>query len=121
MNDTSLQINRLHQMAMDLVDQALLARQRGDLTVSFQYVKSAFLKEQEAANLIAPNVELEPSRSVLHRSAAALAVECSEFREAERLIGRALAGNPPPDIADELRDLLLEEVYSQRQAIGDRI
>jgi PemK-like, MazF-like toxin of type II toxin-antitoxin system len=44
-----------------------------------------------------------------------LALECSELREAERLIDRALAGNPPADIADKLRDLLLEEVYSQRQ------
>ncbi|MDX2099560.1 MAG: hypothetical protein SFW36_17415 [Leptolyngbyaceae cyanobacterium bins.59] len=34
------------------------------------------------------------------------------------MIGRALAGNPPEDIADELRDLLLEEVYSHRQPIG---
>ena len=55
---------------------------------------------------------------MLHRSAATLAVECGELRYAERLIGRALAGNPPEDIADELRDLLLEEVYSRRQAIG---
>jgi hypothetical protein len=46
-----------------------------------------------------------------------LAVECFQLREAERLIGRALAENPPPDIADELRDLLLDAVYSQRQAI----
>jgi hypothetical protein len=61
---------------------------------------------------------LEPTHSVLHRSAAVLALECSELREAERLIGRALAGNPPVDIANELRDLLLEEVYPQRQPIG---
>ncbi|NJM77199.1 MAG: hypothetical protein HC852_17215 [Acaryochloridaceae cyanobacterium RU_4_10] len=47
-----------------------------------------------------------------------MGLECSELREAERLIGRALSGNPPMDIANELRDLLLEEVYSQRQAIG---
>jgi hypothetical protein len=33
------------------------------------------------------------------------------------LIGRALSGNPPADIADELRDLLLSAVYSR--AIGD--
>jgi hypothetical protein len=42
----------------------------------------------------------------------------SELREAERLIDRVLAGNPPADIANELRNLLLEEVYSQRQEIG---
>ena len=62
--------------------------------------------------------DLEPTRSVLHRSAATLAVECSELREAEKLIGRALAGNPPDDIANELRDLLLEKIYSRRQVIG---
>jgi hypothetical protein len=55
---------------------------------------------------------------LLHRSAALLAIDCAELREAERLIARVLAGNPPDDIANELRDLLLEEVYSQRQAIG---
>jgi hypothetical protein len=56
---------------------------------------------------VADQFNLEPTRSVLHRSAAALALECSELREAERLIGRALAGNPPEEIANELRDLLL--------------
>jgi hypothetical protein len=66
---------------------------------------------------VADQLDFEPTRSVLHRSAASLAVECCQLREAERLIGRALAGNPPPDIADELRDLLLDAVYSQRQAI----
>jgi hypothetical protein len=54
---------------------------------------------------------------VLHRSAASLAVDCLQLREAERLIGRALAGNPPPDIDDELRDLLLDGVCLQQQAI----
>jgi hypothetical protein len=34
-----------------------------------------------------------------------------QLRVTERLIGRALAGNPPPDIADELWDLLLDGVY----------
>ncbi len=49
--------------------------------------------------------------------AAVLAIKCAELRDAKRLIGRALAGNPLDHIANELRDLLLEEIYSQRQAI----
>ena len=49
--------------------------------------------------------ESEPTRSVLHRSAASLAFRCGEYREAERLIARALLGNPPEEIADELRRL----------------
>jgi hypothetical protein len=111
-------LEALHQAAMGLVDQAVLARQRGDTEAALTFAREAFAKERAAADLVADQWDLEPTRSVLHRSAAALAVECHALRDAERLIGRALAGNPPVDIADELRDLLLEEVYSQRQAIG---
>ncbi|HAX88000.1 MAG TPA: hypothetical protein DCY91_17470 [Cyanobacteria bacterium UBA11370] len=111
-------VETLHREAMELVDQAVLARQRGDAEAILEFKRAAFAKERTAADLIANQLDLEPTRSVLHRSAAVLALECGELREAERLIGRALAGNPPDDIADELRDLLLEEIYSQRQAIG---
>ena len=109
----------LHREAMELVDQAANARQRGDTNIAKELTKAAFAQEQAAANLVANLLDLEPTRSVLHRSAAMLAVECSVLREAERLIGRALAGYPPSDIANELRDLLLEEIYSRRQAIGN--
>jgi hypothetical protein len=111
-------VETLHQEAMELVDQAVLARQRGDIQSVQTLSRAAFGKERAAADLVADRLDLEPTRSVLHRSAAVLALECSELREAERLIGRALAGNTPDDIANELRDLLLEEIYSQRQAIG---
>jgi hypothetical protein len=103
---------------MELVDQAVVARQRGEESASLELARLAFAKERAAADLVASQLDLEPTRSVLHRSAAVLAIECFELRQAERLIGRALAGNPPVDIANELRDLLLEEIYSQRQAIG---
>jgi len=111
-------VETLHREAMELVDQAVLARQRGDTIAKTTFTKAAFAQERAAADLVANLFDLEPTRSILHRSAAVLAVECSELREAERLIGRALAGNPPDDIANELRDLLIEEIYSHRQAIG---
>ncbi|HAA33297.1 MAG TPA: hypothetical protein DCE56_43210 [Cyanobacteria bacterium UBA8553] len=111
-------VEALHHEAMELVDRAVLARQCGDRDQVTALTKAAFAKERAAADLVANQLDFEPTRSVLHRSAAVLAIECAELREAERLIGRALAGNPPTDIADELRDLLIEEIYSQRQAIG---
>ncbi|MGA9381769.1 MAG: hypothetical protein WBV73_23655 [Phormidium sp.] len=110
-------VETLHREAMELVDQAVLARQRGDAEAVIALSRAAFTKERAAADLVADRFDLEPTRSVLHRSAAVLAIECGELRDAERLIGRALAGNPPDDITDELRDLLLEEIYSQREAI----
>ena len=111
-------VDMLHQEAMELVDQAVLARQRGDTEAAMRLSRAAFTNERAAADLVADQYDLEPTRSVLHRSAAVLAIECHELRDAERLIGRALAGTPPEAIANELRDLLLDEVYSQRQAIG---
>ena len=108
-------IETLHREAMELVDRAVLARQRGDAEAVIKLSRVAFAKERTAADLVANKFDLEPTRSILHRSAAVLALECAELRDAERLIGRALAGNPPHDIAEELRDLLVEEIYSQRQ------
>jgi len=98
---------------MELVDQAFLARLRGDTGRANDLVREAFDKERNAAVLVANDLKLEPTRSVLHRSAASLAMECGEIREAERLIGLALSGNPPDEIAGELRDLL-HQVYFHR-------
>ncbi len=50
-------------------------------------------------------LEAEPTRSVLFRSAAQLAFNYGEIREAEQLLSAALAGNPPGDILLELRTL----------------
>jgi hypothetical protein len=62
---------------------------------------------------------LEPTRSVLHRSAPTLALECGALRDAERLIAVALSGDPPAEIAEELRDLL-EQVYFGSKKGGRR-
>jgi hypothetical protein len=101
----------LHQRAMELTDRSVLARLSGDLERSKELLREAYLVERQAAYQIA--TDLEPSRSILLRSAASLALDCGEVREAERLISLALTANPPDEILDELRDLL-EQVYFQR-------
>ena len=50
----------------------------------------------------------EPTRSITFRSAASLAMQCGKYLEAEKLITQGLDGNPPADIAQELRDLYAE-------------
>ena len=99
------QIQTLHQQAMDLAENAFTAKLRGDRTQADQLLRQAFAKEAEAAALVTNNLDAEPTRSVLHRSAASLAIECGEFQTAERLIATALTGNPPKEIAEELRAL----------------
>ena len=66
-------------------------------------------------------MDAEPSRSILHRSAATLAIDCGELKAAERLIATALSGNPPEEIAEELKDLFIQinlRPYFQRKGIN---
>ncbi len=106
-------IRQLHNQAMDLAERAFVAKHEGHPERFLHLSREAFVLEAQAAGLVAGNLEAEPTRSVLHRSAATLAFDCGEFREAERLVSVALGGNPPVDIAEELRDLL-EQVYFAR-------
>jgi len=108
-----MEISKIHEMAMELADKAYIARLHGDLEAAERFTREAFEKEKEAALLLVDKCECEPTRSVLCRSAASLALESGEQREAERLIGFALSGAPPDEIAEELRDLL-EKVNFER-------
>jgi hypothetical protein len=101
-------VGEYHQRAMESANQALEARRRGDEAQARAHFLEALAHERRAAKMVAQGLAAEPTRSVLHRSAAALAVECGEIREAERLIAIALSGEPPEEIAAELRALWQE-------------
>lgn len=114
------QMQALHQEAMDLAEAAAVARLRGASEQAAQLTRQAFEREAQAAALVASTVDAEPTRSVLYRSAASLAIECGELQVAERLIATALTGNPPLEIAEELKDLFIEinlSQYLKRQGI----
>jgi hypothetical protein len=104
---------RDHDSAMAYAEQAQVARLRGDRDAAIALTRQAFDLERRAAAALQPHVGVEPTRSVLHRSAASLALECGQTREAEKLIAIGLSGDPPEDIAEELRDLL-EQVHFHR-------
>ena len=92
--------NDYHQEAMRLAEEALITKQE-----YLSLLRCAYSNAKAAADFIASEIDLEPTRSVLLRSAASLAIECGEFYEAKRLIQVGLSGNPPEEIADELLDL----------------
>ena len=110
MND---EINRLHDEAMNLAELATVAKVKGDIQQADELFHKAYDNEARAANLMIEVSSPEPTRSVLFRSAASLAIDCNELREAEKLIATGLSGNPPHEIAEELRDLF-EIVSFQR-------
>ncbi len=96
---------------MEIAERAYVARLKGDKEQAKNLSRQALDYESAAADLMA-YTSIEPTRSVLHRSAASLALNCDELRLAEKLIAIGLAGDPPEEIAHELRELLMQ-VFDQ--------
>ena len=104
-------VRELHNRAMTFVDQGLHERSRGDAERAIGLFRQALDNELAAIDNLSTQSGL--SWSVLHRSAATLALDCLDFRLAEKLASKALAGDPHPEIADELREVW-EQANSHR-------
>lgn len=98
----------LHSEAMDLAEKAMIARAHGKADAARKHLAEALNKEEQAARLAVKNAVPEPTRTILLKSAAHLAVDAGQLRLAEQLIGMALAGEPPEELADELRGVFEE-------------
>ena len=105
------QVKDFHDRAMDLSDRAFRERASGDVPASLRYFEQALQFELSAIAAMEASEGL--LWSILHRSAAALALDCGNFRESERMASAALAGEPPPEIVEEIRGFL-ERIYSRR-------
>ncbi len=98
-------LQELHTQAMDYAEKADFLKMQGKNDDALPLFKKSLQAEREAAYQAKTQNVGEPTESVLFRSAASLACSLKDFREAERLICMGLAGNPPHDIASELRSL----------------
>lgn len=101
----------LHELAMEFADLGFSRRRQRQGDQSLAYFRQALDCELAAIAQIGKSDKLV--WSILHRSAGTLALDCREFRQAEQITASALAGDPHPDIVEELRDLL-EQIYFQR-------
>lgn len=79
---------------------AVITRTHGDTATSRPRFQEALELPAEAAALIARHLDDEPLRNVLHRSAGSLALNCDEYRIAEKPLAVGLAGVPHSEIAD---------------------
>jgi hypothetical protein len=98
-------IKDLHQKAMNLAEEAFIAQRNGDDIRANELFSKSLSFEQQAAEQLPLNIESEPTRSILYRSAASLAYNCKEYELADRLIAIGLSGYPPVDIKEELKNL----------------
>lgn len=108
----------LHNEAMSLAQDAYMARETGQDEQALGLAARALELEVDAAEMIPLAPESEPTRSILYRSAASLAMQARQFERALRLAGQGLAGFPPPRVISEITDLIGEIQY---QANLDRL
>ena len=102
---------KIHREAMEWAEEGQFRLRSGDQPSAREAFRKAMELERAAA--FATDENLEPDRSVLFRSAGSLALDCEELRAAEQLLAMGLAGDPPEEIAEEIRDLL-EQVHFRR-------
>lgn len=103
-------MNDFHHQAIDYAVRGFMEQMQGDAETASCHFEQALQFELAAiAELTEP---IEPTHSVLHRSAGWMAYHSGQYRKAEQLAACALAQEPPSEIASELRDLL-KHVYAQ--------
>ena len=95
-----------HNKAMDFAERAFMVRVQGNTEESTKLFEKALENELAAISKLEAEGRIEPTYSVLHRSAGTLALDCNQPRKAEQIATKALAQDPPQEIADELRELL---------------
>ncbi len=97
---------QLHNQAMQLAEKAYLARLRGKRAQAEIYASEALRLEALAARALPPTPESEPTRSILFRSAAWLALQANRYDQALRLAQEGLSSSHlPPDLAQQLHEV----------------
>jgi hypothetical protein len=94
-----------HNIASNQMQLAIVAQAYGNIPESLRLFELAFEAEKQAALLLWSDFENEPTRSILFRSAATLALDCKKYSEAKRIVHMGLSGNPPEGMVDELLEV----------------
>lgn len=105
-------VRDLHHAAMAKAELGFAAKRQNNPENALRLFIEAYQLEFEAAQ----QATEEPTRSILYRSASTLALHAQHYREAERIAAFGLTGEPPTEIANELRDVMEQaRVYLQPQ------
>jgi hypothetical protein len=103
-------LDELHESAMTSYEESCAARRSGDEEGAITKLRHALSLEMRAAEMLGDKRDHEPSRSVLFRSSASLALQMNDPKLAQKLVLKALDGFPPREIADELGEIMDEAI-----------
>lgn len=99
-------VRKLHEKAMEYAHRAMIARDTGNFDDAISQAEIALDFEQQAAKLVPDGEKAEPTRSILYRGAASLALQCNRYSDAIKLAGIGLSGSPSPKIERDLISIL---------------
>lgn len=115
-------VRDVHRRAMAVADEADVARRRGETNKIVPLYREAFRLEVQALAMfiaqtrdIAPK-DKEPTRSILCRSAASLALLIESDDLALKWATKGLEGNPPGDVREELQ-AIVRQIESRDSAV----
>ena len=99
-------VRELHHEAMAFAQDAMIARHVHNDTERFrQLAAQALPLEVEAAQRLERTKESEPTRSILYLSAASLAWQAEDYKQARELVREGLSGFPSPRTEHNLHEL----------------
>jgi hypothetical protein len=100
-----LTVRQLHEAAMQAAQQALIHQVLGNHDAAEEYNMAAMRLEELAAHQVPESAEAQPTRGILYRSAATLALRAGEPDRAMFLIEEGLKQEPPLWVQKELMEL----------------
>ncbi|WP_336690451.1 MULTISPECIES: hypothetical protein [unclassified Chryseobacterium] len=95
-----------HRDAMDYSFKAKQALDEGDFDASLELYKTAAKLESEVADFYFDKPDLEPTRSILVRSAAFLNLKAGQIEEAQKFIFFGLTNSKDEEVKEQLYDAL---------------
>lgn len=95
-----------HREAMDYSFKAKQALDEGDFDASLELYKTAAKLESEVADFYFDKPDLEPTRSILVRSAAFLNLKAGQIEEAQKFIFFGLTNSKDEEVKEQLYDAL---------------
>ena len=101
-----MNVRDFHNKAMEFAELAFVARIQGQRAQAHEFFVQALEYELAAIAQLEVEGRIEPTNSVLYRSAATLALDCNQPQKAKEIATQALNQNPHPEIAEELHELL---------------
>lgn len=98
-------VRDLHHKAMAFVDDAIIQRNLGNLGSSAELFIMACSLEEQAAIKLPVSPDSEPTRGILYRSAASMAMNAYLYERALGLVIEGLRGYPLPEFKRELLEV----------------